>query len=67
VKETVCSIGQSYTPENSSSSLRLTIGELILLVFRITDIPEMERPSLTTDCESENRNLDSSAMNATLS
>jgi hypothetical protein len=34
---------------------------------RTTDIAEIEKPSLITDCESEKRNLESSAMNPKLS
>lgn len=66
-KEMLCSTDQSSRPLNYSSSLKLMSGEFIPLFPLMMEIPEMERPSLTTDCESDSSNLDSSAMKATLS
>lgn len=56
---------QSYIPLNYSYNLKFIMGELPWLLFLMTDMPEIERPSLATDWESEKCNFDSSAIKAT--
>lgn len=67
VKGKECSTDHSSMPLNSSSSLEKRCGEVILLLRLMTEIPEIEMLSLTTDCESDRSSLESSAINARLS